>query len=65
MNWSNLSLTRQNRDEMFIAAGWWDVMKNNGGMRDWKSLFWTLIVTLRKLLGSKIWFNECYYSLIS
>ena len=27
---------------MFIAAGWRDGMKNSGGMRDWKSLFWTL-----------------------
>ena len=29
--------------QMFVAAGWRDGMKNSGGMRDLKSLFWTLI----------------------
>ena len=30
--------------QMFIAAEWRDGMKNSGGMRDLKSLFWTLSV---------------------
>ena len=30
---------------MFFAAGWRDVMKNSGRMRDWKILFWTLLVS--------------------
>ena len=29
---------------MFVAAEWQDGMKNSGGIRDLKSLFWTLIL---------------------
>ena len=39
MNWSNLGLTRRDRDEIFIPAGLRDGMKNSGGRQDWKSLF--------------------------
>ena len=39
MNWSNLSLTRRDRDDIFILAGLRDGIKNNGGRPDWKSLF--------------------------
>ena len=47
MNWSNLRLTRRDRDEIFIPARLQDGMKNSGGRRDWKSLFllvkWTFL----------------------
>ena len=34
--------------QMFVAAGWRDGMKNSGGMRDLKSLFWTLVEYVRR-----------------
>lgn len=50
-------LTRRHRDKNFHCSGmaeWRNGMKNSGGIQDWKSLIWTLLLDCVSLNEAKL-----------